>query len=435
VRVNHMPSGTRLLIVILGLATIPLGVAASDSASAVAHAHGRESQPTSRGRRTAIYREVSRRARCMSTKHGVDARGRTEKAARRRRRGSPAAHIPAGRCGPRISSPPALAAERDTQMSARASSAASLSAPFRFFSSSSFWNEPVAVDAALDPRSGELAGAFAALIAGEQRARSGPWINTISYSVPVYTVPADQPAVPVQLQHHLPDAALSSAWSAVPLPADARPAAGSDAPLVLWQPSTDRLWEFWRLVHEGDGWHASWGGAIRNASSNPGVYGQEAWPGAKPRWGVSATSLSLVGGLLSLEDLKKGQINHALSMAIPNARAGIYASPAQRDDGTSTNPLSLPEGAHLRLNPNLNLPALHLPTLTLMIAEAAQRYGIFITDRAANVTLYAQDPTPTGVNPYPGPNGYFEGKYPRELLASFPWTQLELLKMQLHTRS
>ena len=41
---------------------------------------------------------------------------------------------------------------------------------------------------------------------------------------------------------------------------------------------------------------------------------------------------------------------------------------------------SLPEGAHLRLNPNLNLAALHLPRLTLMIAEAAQRYGIFVRD-------------------------------------------------------
>jgi hypothetical protein len=49
------------------------------------------------------------------------------------------------------------------------------------------------------------------------------------------------------------------------------------------------------------------------------------------------------------------------------------------------------------------------------------------------VTFQAQDPTPTGTNPYAGPNGYFEGKYPRELLASFPWSHLELLNMNLHT--
>jgi hypothetical protein len=169
-------------------------------------------------------------------------------------------------------------------------------------------------------------------------------------------------------------------------------------------------------------------------SSNLGVYGPEAWPGAQTWWGISASSLSLVGGLISLEDLEKGQINHALEMAIPERSASVYASPAQRTDGKSTNPLALPEGAHLRLNPKLNLAALHLPRLTLMLAEAAQRYGIFITDGSPIAEFYAQDPTPTGTDPYTGPNGYFEGKHPDELLASFPWSHLELLKMELHNR-
>jgi hypothetical protein len=308
-------------------------------------------------------------------------------------------------------------------------------APFRFFSPSSLWNQPVVASAPLDPHSTEVVGMLDAEIAAEEQAKDGPWINTTSYSVPVYTVPAHQQTVSVQLDHHTPDAALSSAWSAVPLPADAQPAAGTDAVLVVSQPSTDRLWEFWRLAHEADGWHASWGGAMQNVSSDAGVYGPDAWPGAKPWWGSSASSLSLVGGLISFEDLKRGEINHALSMSTPDVRAGVYASPAQRDDGQSTDPLSLPEGAHLRLNPNLNLASLHLPPLTLMIAEAAQRYGIFVRDRAQNVAFYAQDPISTPTNPYAPPGGYFEGKYPRELLASFPWSQLELLKMELHDGS
>ncbi|MGO9763490.1 MAG: hypothetical protein ACLP1Q_19735, partial [Solirubrobacteraceae bacterium] len=41
-------------------------------------------------------------------------------------------------------------------------------APFRFFSSSSFWNEPVPADAPLDPTSAEVMSAFDALIASEQ---------------------------------------------------------------------------------------------------------------------------------------------------------------------------------------------------------------------------------------------------------------------------
>jgi hypothetical protein len=306
------------------------------------------------------------------------------------------------------------------------------SAPFRFFSSSSFWNEPVD-EAPVDPSSAAVMGAFNELIAAEEQpGGGGPWINTTEYSVPVYTVPADQPTVTVTLHDHRPSAALSAAWSAVPLPPNAQAAVGTDGALVVWQPSTDRLWEFWRLVHEPGGWFASWGGAMQNASSNPGVYGPEAWPEATKVWGVSASSLSLVGGLITLEDLEKGQINHALAMSIPYARAGVYASPAQRSDGTSTSPLTLPEGAHLRLDPHLNLASLHLPKLTLMMAEAAQRYGIFVKDHAAEVTFQAQDPVALGTDPYTGPDGYFEGLRPKQLLASFPWSYLELVKMELH---
>jgi hypothetical protein len=127
-----------------------------------------------------------------------------------------------------------------------------------------------------------------------------------------------------------------------------------------------------------------------------------------------------------------GQINHALAMALPDVRVGVYASPAQRTDGVDTEPLALPEGAHLRLDPNLDLASLHLPRLTLMLAEAAQRYGIVVRDYAANVTFYGQDPTPTGTNPYTGPNGYFEGESPSQLLITFPWSHLQLLKMELH---
>jgi len=305
-------------------------------------------------------------------------------------------------------------------------------APFRFFSSLSFWNEPVDAGASLDPGSAEMVAALDATIASEQQAGNGPWIDTTSYSVPVYTVSASQPTIRVTLDRY-PTPALQSAWSAVPLPSDAQPSAGTDGDLVIWQPSTDRLWEFWRAIHEGGNWRAAWGGAMRNTSSQEGVYGPNTWPGAQPGWGVSASSLSLVGGLITLEDLQLGQINHALAMAIPEVRARVYSSPAQRTDGTSTNPLSLPEGAHLRLDPNLNLATLHLPKLTLMIAEAAQRYGIFITDKGGNVAFYAQDPIPTASNPYAGPNGYFQGKYPNQLLATFPWNNLQLLKTQPHT--
>src|SRR5204863_230026 len=90
--------------------------------------------------------------------------------------------------------------------------------------------------------SAELISRVAALdqqVAREQAARSGPWINTNSYAVPIATVGADQPNVAVALDH-APDAALSEAWSAVPLPASAQASSGSDGYMVVWQPSSGR---------------------------------------------------------------------------------------------------------------------------------------------------------------------------------------------------
>jgi hypothetical protein len=308
--------------------------------------------------------------------------------------------------------------------------------PFRFFAAGSFWNESLPADAPLQSNSAARMRAFVEQIDTEEQSDDGPWINTTKSGVPVYTVPANQPTVPVQLVNHVPEPALSAAWSAVPLPPTAEPASGHDGDLVVWQPSTDQLWEFDHMIHAGGGWRAEWGGAMRHVLSSAGVYGSRAWPGAHHWWGMSASSLSLVGGLIFIQDLELGQINHALEMSLPERAATIYASPAQRTDGESTNPLALPEGAHLRLNPKLNLAALHLPHLTLILAEAAQRYGIFVTDGtgvSGATTFFAQEPPP-GSNPYTGPDGYFEGKRPNQLLASFPWSELELLKMELHKR-
>ena len=326
--------------------------------------------------------------------------------------------------GPQIAPAASIGANRSF---ARASIS---TAHFRFFSPESFWNAPVAPGAKLDLASSKLTQSLAAEVAGEQTSGVGPWINTTHYSVPIYTVPADEPTVRVRLAAQSP--ALQAAFEQVPLPATARGAAGSDGEIVVWQPSRNALWEFWRLVRTAEGPQASWGGAMRNVSSNPGVYGPEAWPEAQPWWGASASSLSIAGGLITFEDLQAGEINHALALAVPEVRAGVYAAPAKRTDGSSTNPLSLPEGAHLRLDPNLDIAALHLPRITRLIAEAAQRYGIFVRDGSTVVQFFAQDPVTLAKNPYTGAGGYFEGRYPSQLLASFPWSHLQLLKMELH---
>jgi hypothetical protein len=303
--------------------------------------------------------------------------------------------------------------------------------PIRFFSAQSPWNVPLGGDEPLDPGSARLVRELAGEAAGK-RGESGTRLSATSESTPIYTVSAHQPTVRVALSSSSPQSALSSAWSVVPLPPDARPAFGSQACLVVWQPSSDRLWEFRGLRRGARGWSAASGGAIQNVSSSSGVYGSRAWPGATIQWGATGSSLSIVGGLITFKDLARHHIPHALAMAVPEVSRGVYTAPARRSDGTSGSPLSLPEGARLRLDPRLSLRKLHASRLVRSIAEAAQKYGIVVRGWAPQVTLYAQDPVSLGTeDPYIGIHGYSEGHAVEELLAGFPWSRLQLLKMDL----
>ena len=300
----------------------------------------------------------------------------------------------------------------------------------RPFSPDGVWNHPLADDAAVDPASKRLVAGLAAEAATEQRERTGPFIQTRAYGVAVYRVPRDQPNVRVQLD---PQAAyadgLRAALRAVPVPDNARPAAGTDGHLVVWQASTDRMWEFWRARRAADGWHAAWGGAMQDVSRNPGYFSSAAWPGAPNTWGASASGLPVLAGLITPSELAAGHIDHALAIALPAPRAGVVAFPAQRTDGTDPSPDAIPEGARLRLDPGLDLDRLGLPAPALVIARAAQRYGLLVRDRTLHaIAFYAEDPTPAGQDPYPL---LFDGLSPTDLLADFPWDRLRVMRMQL----
>lgn len=280
----------------------------------------------------------------------------------------------------------------------------------QLFAPSSVWNTQIS-----DPV--PLAVNSAALVADLQRQVTsyGAWINTRQFSTPVYTVPANQPTIRVTLDTGMPS--LQQDFAAVPLPANAVPAQGSDAHLTVWQPSTDTLWEFWLMRKATDGWHARWGGKMTGVSGNPGYL-------VAP-FGATATSLPLLGGLMRISELQAGSIDHALALAIPESLKGQFVWPAQRTDGASTQPNAIPEGTRLRIDPNLDVTKLGLSSLGLSMAKAAQRYGIIVRDHSGAVSFYGEDPTPLGgTNPYVA---LYHGKYPDQVLAKFPWSSLQVV--------
>src|SRR5436853_781606 len=284
----------------------------------------------------------------------------------------------------------------------------------QFFASDSVWNRPLAPTAPLTPNSSALAGTLA-----WEAAYYGGYINTTAYSTGVYTVPADQAKVHVTLDGS--NAKLAADFDQVPLPPGARPASGTDGDLVVWQPSTQTMWEFWRLYADATGnWHARWGGRMTDVSSSPGYYPNP--------FGGTASSLPDVGGLMTLQEETDGVIDHALAFAVPDAKAGTFVFPAQRTDGTSTAANAIPEGTRFRLPASLNVDALHLPRQIAMMARAAQRYGMIVVDKGGAVSFKAEDPylytQLNGFNPY----AYaFGGVGAFTLMKSFPWRYLQVV--------
>lgn len=293
----------------------------------------------------------------------------------------------------------------------------------RFFSRRSFWNTPLGRDAPLDPDSGAVTNELL------RRVQPGvghgpPIINTSAYTPPVYTVGAGQRRIHVWLDRAPQDAhGLDVAFRSVPLPDDARPASGGDRELVLWQPATDTLWEFWQLHRAADGWHASWGGRLSNVSKRGGVY-----PDPRLSWGTAATGLPLAGGLILPWELAQRRIDHVVAMGVPADRSGVFALPAQRADGGSSCRHAPVEGSRFRLDPALDIGSLHLAPAVATIARAAQRYGIVVRDQSGAVAFYAQNSSTFGRDPYPA---LFGGQSSTALLRSFPWSRLQLLRMDL----
>ncbi|TML81129.1 MAG: hypothetical protein E6G07_05240 [Actinobacteria bacterium] len=308
------------------------------------------------------------------------------------------------------------------------------SASRRPFGPNSPWNAPLARSAPVDPRSPTM---VTDLI--RQIAQYGVWINTTSYSVPIYTVRKGQKPVHIHLDipgrdhawnnpmftNLLDGAVLQRQLDAVPVPPNARGAGGTDHSLVVWQPSTDTAWELWeardlprdplRWPDPTPGWHAMWGARVDHVSTSSGVI--------PAPFGATASGLSLLGGLIRIHELEAGHIDHAIAIGIPQPTGGRFVPPATRTDGRHPE-MPVPEGTRFRLDPRLDMNALHLPPVAKMIALAAQRYGLIVRDTAGSVVVFAEDPTPTGSNPYPR---LFGGLSPGQIMIRFPWSRLQVI--------
>jgi hypothetical protein len=288
------------------------------------------------------------------------------------------------------------------------------------FSSTSFWYQPIPANAPLNASSASYVNDF---IRQRNAYYGNVTINTTSYASPVYTADASTPTVKVnvwdcQNKGYL-DQNLQSQWTTVPVPSYAKESAGSDGEMTVYQPSTGTLWEFWEARKTNGQWEACWGGQMKNTSASNGIW-------TNP-YGTTATGLPFLGGQITAEELQRGEIRHAIGIALVDlAPWNVVSWPATRSDGNGNG--IIPEGSRFRLDPTVNVDALSIHPVAKIIAKAAQKYGFVVWDKAGALSLRAQNPlsyTAKGLaDPYPA---LFNGTATYAILNGFPWDKLQFM--------
>jgi hypothetical protein len=319
--------------------------------------------------------------------------------------GSAQASTPAGDPGPADGS--ALASDASAALDAGA--AADASAPdaavatsadagssrdvWRPFNDQSPWNRPI-------PEAPVLAPDSAALIA--DLSTSSQWgehldINIAQYSIPLFYATASTPLADVLAELGglgFEGVNGQQAHALVPIPAEAAPDPLSDHHLAIIDRARNLEWGMWNTRKEDGRWVCSLGATADLAGDGLRPFKPE-----NPTWytshGARACGFPLIAGLIRTEEIDAGRIEHALIIAYPHIRAGLYMSPASTaqarigDDAIKTR--GIPCGGQIQLDPALNLDELGLSRGGRIVAEALQRYGAFVGDYSGAISLYAEN--------------------------------------------
>lgn len=242
------------------------------------------------------------------------------------------------------------------------------------------WTEPVPDDAPVDPESDAYVAKFAELV---------PVVAVRRFTVPVYFADETSPTYTVRAtaDYALPGYALRN----VRIPEDAQPDPDDDGHMAVLDEVSQCVVELYRARRTAKGWSAEWVNAT--PAEGDGIYPD----GLSTR----ASGFSSPAGLIWPDELRSGRIPHALVFAYPFTRKGTFVGEATRTDGRSVDPAALPIGAHLRLDPSLDLDSLGLAPSELTIARALQEFGMILADSSGGFSLYAPHPRSFPTDPYP----------------------------------
>lgn len=279
----------------------------------------------------------------------------------------------------------------------------------RFFSDTSFWNQPIGPDPGIDPESENLVDFMAR---ADDR---GFWLSLHKWTIPVYEVDRNTPLRKVRRRfkregsgiiqrsasyfhrgHRMgfgKEFAADADSGLVPIPDHAIPDPESDAHISLVDWESGWIWDMWAARRFDDGtWDANTG--MKYRADGSGVFDREDFEvhngeSIHPYGPSRAAGVPELAGLIMHREILNGRIEHKLSFATQAAalQRFIYPPACWTDGGWDRG---LPQGAVLQLDPDLDLTPFHLSPSALVVARALKEYGAVCVDVGGGHPLYAE---------------------------------------------
>jgi hypothetical protein len=157
-----------------------------------------------------------------------------------------------------------------------------------------------------------------------------------------------------------------------PIPRRVHIEGGSDHHALLLDKTTCRLYELGGLAKQNGRWTA-WAGATWSLRSNK--VRPAGWTSA------DAAGLPIFPGLARYDEVKRGEIDHALRFTVQRTRRA-YVYPARHFASSLTDPSLPPMGLRVRLKASFDVS--RFPRQARIVLTALKRYGMIVADNGSN---------------------------------------------------
>lgn len=279
----------------------------------------------------------------------------------------------------------------------------------RFFSDSSFWNQPLPPNPEIHERNDE----WIKMMANDPSKHPGFGINLNCFTLPIYEINDSTPRHTVH-QRELSQLELDTfkRWEKnlylsgklshgpdfgdnIPIPDDAMPDPCGDSHIAIIDRKNGWAWDMWGAKKDDSGQWSSFTG-MKYRLYGPGVFPLEHFQDVKNGESIhfygpsKAAGVPAIAGTIMYHEVEARAINHKIAAACRFVayREHVYPPAIWNDGGTKGG---IPEGSIIQLDPSLDLDQFDLTEGEKTVAKALQQYGMVICDFAGGNVLSAEN--------------------------------------------